>query len=338
MLVSIIMPVYNQEAYLAASLDAVLGQSFKNIEVLAINDGSTDKSLSILLKASKYDSRIKIVNQKNQGLLMANVNGIKHATGDYTCFFDPDDQIGPDFISNFIDELDQNYDFIALGVHILSDNSDNPFMLAEDKIFDKSELFKKADTFILDKHLALDKTFYVARWNKLYKTACLKNFVKEYASYKDVSIGEDSLFTFLLLCNSSKAKSCKKINSYYYIQHDNSMTHSLDYSSILKKNNITFDEFSSLLLLYKKSLVIAYHLYYAELSGALSHLIDKDYSLGREFYRSLLKNDRYVKALQLVCEYSNYKNMNALLQRHQCHPLMYAGARRMHKRIKKFMS
>ena len=90
-LVSMIIPIYNSSSYLKECLDSVLGQSLKNIEVLCINDGSTDDSLNLLQKYREKDKRIKIYNQKNQGAGAARNTGLKMATGKYVAFMDPDD-------------------------------------------------------------------------------------------------------------------------------------------------------------------------------------------------------------------------------------------------------
>lgn len=91
MLISVIIPVYNSEQYLCRCLDSVIEQSLKNIEIICINDGSTDNSLHLLQKYSKQDDRVKIYNQENQGAGAARNKGLKLATGKYVVFADPDD-------------------------------------------------------------------------------------------------------------------------------------------------------------------------------------------------------------------------------------------------------
>jgi len=90
--VTIIIPVYNMEAYIRECLDSVLSQTMKVIEVICINDGSTDSSLSILQEYEKRDKRIKLIDQKNQGVAASRNRGIKEAKGTYVTFIDPDDR------------------------------------------------------------------------------------------------------------------------------------------------------------------------------------------------------------------------------------------------------
>ena len=89
--VSVIIPVYNMEKYLAHCLDSVLGQTLEEIEALCINDGSADTSLDILKQYQQRDKRVTIIDQQNQGVAKARNNGIRQARGKYVIFMDPDD-------------------------------------------------------------------------------------------------------------------------------------------------------------------------------------------------------------------------------------------------------
>ncbi|MGL4672445.1 glycosyltransferase family 2 protein, partial [Cetobacterium sp.] len=90
-LITIIVPVYNVENYLEESIRSIINQTYLNIEILAINDGSLDNSLRILEKLSTQDKRIKIISQKNKGLSGARNTGIKYSKGKYLLFLDSDD-------------------------------------------------------------------------------------------------------------------------------------------------------------------------------------------------------------------------------------------------------
>jgi len=92
-LLSVIIPVYNVEPYLEQCLDSVINQTYKNLEIICINDGSTDNSLKILEKYQKKDSRIKLINQKNKGLSGARNAGLDVAKGEYIAFVDSDDYL-----------------------------------------------------------------------------------------------------------------------------------------------------------------------------------------------------------------------------------------------------
>ena len=95
-IVSIIVPVFNVEKYLEKCLDSLLNQTYKKIEIICINNGSTDKSGEILKQYSKIDDRIVIITQANQGVSVARNEGIKKAKGNYIMFVDSDDWIDKD--------------------------------------------------------------------------------------------------------------------------------------------------------------------------------------------------------------------------------------------------
>ena len=102
--VSVIIPVYNGEKFLKQCLNSVLKQTYSNLEIIAVDDGSTDNSASILNEYALKDSRIKIIkHEKNKGLYIGRITGVKNATGDYLCFVDADDEIAVDWI-RFIGE------------------------------------------------------------------------------------------------------------------------------------------------------------------------------------------------------------------------------------------
>lgn len=90
---SVVLPVYNVADYLRECLDSLINQTYSNLEIICVNDGSTDNSLAILQEYAAKDSRIKIINQENQGLGQTRTNGMPHATGDFISFIDPDDWI-----------------------------------------------------------------------------------------------------------------------------------------------------------------------------------------------------------------------------------------------------
>ena len=88
---SVIVPVYNTEKYLRECLDSIINQTFRDIEIICVNDGSTDKSLEILKEYALKDNRIKIIDKKNEGVAVARNEGIRIANGEFVCFMDSDD-------------------------------------------------------------------------------------------------------------------------------------------------------------------------------------------------------------------------------------------------------
>lgn len=109
-LISVIIPVYNAEKFLKQCLDSVLGQTYENIEVIVVNDGSLDGSLTILKSYAKKDNRIHIVDQENQGVAVARNVGLANAGGDYILFVDADDWVESDIAENLLTLLEETPD------------------------------------------------------------------------------------------------------------------------------------------------------------------------------------------------------------------------------------
>lgn len=126
--VSIIFPVYNAEHYLKKSIDSLLNQTFENFEILIINDGSTDHSLKILNEYASKDSRIKVLNQENRGLVSALNWGIKESLAPYIARMDADDISHPERIEKQLNYLESHPECVALGSWVIFiDNAGLPF-------------------------------------------------------------------------------------------------------------------------------------------------------------------------------------------------------------------
>lgn len=121
-LVSIIIPVYNVELYLARCLNSIINQSYKNIEIILINDGSTDNSGKICDEYAKKDKRIFVFHKENAGVSTARNFGIKKSTGEYIRFIDSDDDIPLDSTAELVQNmLQDNYDIVQGGFVVLND-------------------------------------------------------------------------------------------------------------------------------------------------------------------------------------------------------------------------
>ncbi|MDR0967922.1 MAG: glycosyltransferase [Rickettsiales bacterium] len=101
-MISVIIPVYKSEPYLVRCLDSVVGQTYRDLEIICVDDGSPDKSIDILKKYAKKDKRIKIIRQKNMGLSDARNNGFAAATGDWVHYLDSDDWIDNDYYEKML--------------------------------------------------------------------------------------------------------------------------------------------------------------------------------------------------------------------------------------------
>lgn len=111
--VSVIVPVYNVEEYIRECIKSIQVQTYSNLEIIVVNDGTKDKSIEIIKDLIETDSRIRVISQPNQGLSAARNTGIENATGKYVAMIDSDDKIKPDFIKHLFDVADsQNADIV----------------------------------------------------------------------------------------------------------------------------------------------------------------------------------------------------------------------------------
>ncbi len=182
--VSITVPVYNVEKYLEKCLDSLIGQTLKDIEIICINDGSTDNSLSILEKYAKKDSRIKIINQENQGIANTRNKSIKLAQGEYIGFVDSDDWVSCDFFEKLYNAaLKYEADIAAAGIIRATDKHEKMFL----------EFKKETVTNNTDKKFEIcdipDKSYVC---NKIYKLSKIRYFGLKFKN--DVTY-EDIIFT-----------------------------------------------------------------------------------------------------------------------------------------------
>ena len=105
LLVSIIIPVYNSEAFLDRCIQSVINQSYKNLEIILVNDGSPDSSKQICDNYAAIDNRIKVIHKNNGGLVSSRKAGLKLSTGDYVLYIDGDDWIELNLIEHYIDQV-----------------------------------------------------------------------------------------------------------------------------------------------------------------------------------------------------------------------------------------
>ena len=155
--VSIIIPVYNVAEYLPRCLDSVTGQTLKEIEIIAVNDGSTDRSLSILENYSQQDNRILILNKENGGLSDARNYAFPHIHGEYVGFVDSDDFVDPDMYEVMYNRaIKDDSDIVECNLHHTYDDSEDTEIGVH--ITDKQELIMNGRS---------------VAWNKIYKTSWL---------------------------------------------------------------------------------------------------------------------------------------------------------------------
>ena len=185
--ISVVVPVYNREQLVAACIESILNQTYKNFELIIVDDGSTDKSYEICKKYQSADKRISIIKQKNSGVSIARNQGIENAKGEYICFVDSDDTVSPDILKSYTEQLQTKaYDLIVCGFYNATQNHKVEYYELPDREINNLKDFWNNFGNLLHINLLRSPV------NKLYKKSILnENKIRFDAN---TQIGEDALF------------------------------------------------------------------------------------------------------------------------------------------------
>lgn len=227
MSVSIIVPVYNVEKYLRKCLDSLCAQDDCVEEIILINDGSTDGSLSVCEEYAEKNRRIKLINQVNKGVEEAVYAGMVAAKSEYIGFVDGDDYIDALMFKKLYDKITQTQaDFIICGYNRVDENynilSQYRLDWLQQEVFEKNDGVFSADFL---PRLQGKEFMSYARWNKLFKREQLLN--NPFCRPHGLKVGEDTAMVYSMLFSSSKV-ACIDECLYYYVQRTGSIVHSFD--------------------------------------------------------------------------------------------------------------
>ena len=214
-LISIIVPVYQVEKYLEKCINSIIAQTYKNLEIILVDDGSTDNCPAICDRFQKEDARIKVIHQQNGGLSHARNAGLEIATGDFIGFVDSDDWIEPNMYEILMSALQDTGAEIAV-CNRQTEISDSKYLPANITSC-KRKLYssKEALRLIINGRGNIRNTV----WNKLYKRTVLSNI-----SFPEGKIYEDLLWTPLVIGNA-KLIVCMDSPLYHYLNRTDSLSH-----------------------------------------------------------------------------------------------------------------
>ena len=278
-MVSVIIPIYNAEEYLCDSLTSILNQTYKDLEIICIDDGSTDKSVDIVNDFINKDKRIKLIMQENKGPGIARNKGLDEATGDYVTFVDADDKLPEDAIKLLYNAItDGDYDVVLGSYKSFMDN-------------DKGELVEPI------KNLSRFDMFFksLSVWGRIYKKDILTNIL-----FEDLKYGEDSVFLADVYLKNPKIKAISDI-VYYWLRHERSnkptLTHQYNeglFNAQLKSSNLLKDRFNKNIdsITYEDSLYLN------------RHLVNTTY-----YFKSILNNSN-IKDINLKEYYEYVSSLN----------------------------
>ena len=219
--ISVIVPVYNVETYLDKCVDSIVVQTYRNLEIILIDDGSTDSSPAICDAWAKRDLRIKVIHQDNSGAAVARNNGLQVASGEYIGFVDSDDWITDTMYNDMIESILQtNADVAFTGYERVLENGER---IAHK--YTMSGTCDRKETIIA----SLKGGYFVTIWNKLFSRQICMNH-GDFIKFEPFLCGEDEHWLMRVLANAKKAYLIDK-NYYYWRVRGGSITYKKeDYS------------------------------------------------------------------------------------------------------------
>lgn len=221
-MISVIVPIYNVEEYLPTCIESILNQTYKNLEIILVDDGSTDNSGKICDEYAKRDNRCIVIHQQNKGLSEARNSGFKYATGKYISFIDGDDYIHPQMFETLYEALQKgDYDFSMVTFKqveqykkedfIASINNNNTFIVTGLNLMRR--LYN-----INDPILKWSEINFQVVWNKLYKKSLINDLKFKQTGTEDTEFNNKVYI---------KTNSAILINMplYHWVQRPSSITH-----------------------------------------------------------------------------------------------------------------
>ncbi|WP_289128222.1 glycosyltransferase family 2 protein [uncultured Clostridium sp.] len=205
--ISIIVPVYNCDKYLERCIDSILKQTFKDFELILLNDGSVDRSLDICKSYEGVDSRVRVISHKNMGVSKTRQKGLKLAKGNYIAFIDSDDRIELEYLEKLYEAIaDENVNVVCC-----NSNDSNP---------SNEDIYIKNDEYISENYKLLEAYFEKKRyayciWGKLFKKQDLDKVI-----FPEMKYSEDAYVVQTIFSNSDGVK-LLKYAGYYYTDNPN---------------------------------------------------------------------------------------------------------------------
>lgn len=215
--VSVIMPIFNAADYLRPALDSVISQTLRDIEIICVDDGSTDNSLEILKEYQQNDERIRIVTETNAGPALARNNGIRRARGEYIAFLDDDDFYEPRFLEALYDMAKEHDLDVAISDYDIYNMRRSTFQKAAPE--DHEEIFEQGR--VTSKSEYPDHIFSSTNgsaWNKLFRRSFVVN--KELKFLPDVKMYEDVYFVVTALSLAERIEKHPSVLVHHRVHDD----------------------------------------------------------------------------------------------------------------------
>lgn len=322
-LISIIMPVYNAEKYLNRSIESIMNQTYNNIEIILVNDGSTDNSLEICTNYQEKDNRIKLINQENKGVSFARNKGIDESTGDYIMFIDSDDYIEKNMIEDMVEKIiEDDIDLIISGIKM--SYIKNGQVIQEEKYQLKDKMYT-IEEMLNDILIDIDLICICGPCCKLYKTEIIKNNRIKFTN--EFTMGEDTWYN-LDYIDACTGKVVTMSNIYYnYMRENPDSLFTKYHDDYIKVTEKVYNKFLNLLERklnsetidrYEKNYI--FNLVYA---NSINFKYDTTHKKKIEDLEYSLKNKVVVNGIKKIKTDGIKEKIFAFLIKHKCKYILY---------------
>lgn len=311
-LISIIIPVYNAEKYLPQCLDSIIHQTYSNLEIICINDASTDGSLKILNQFAQGDRRVYVVDKPNEGVSRARNSGLQMATGQYVMFVDADDWIDADTCEKSLAAMDNNQADIVMWSYVSEyGTSRSPkTIFPENCVFDRREVLNKLHRRLIGivaeelEHPELADSISPV-WGKLYKRSLIEQSGATFIDLAEIGTYEDGMFNLETFFYANKVVYLKQCLYHYRRNNTASVTSGyreelFDLWQNLYQRMAQYIQEKKLPPIYEEAL---HNRIALSLLGLGLNITESDYSIGKKMtlLKEILNDGRYRAA---------YKQMN----------------------------
>lgn len=218
--VSIIVPVYNTEKYLRQCVDSILNQSFKDFELLLVDDGSKDASGTICDDYAAHDDRVRVWHQENQGVSVARNVGLEHAQGEWIYFPDSDDIIVENAFETMIKMVSDSVDYVICGYEVYDEDGNCTYAITE-----RNQRVITREDALMEMFAPTDYRYQGYLWNKLFRASIIKDNNLRFV--KGIKFNEDRLYDVEYLCRIKGNVAYSTTPVYHYIERSNSAMASL---------------------------------------------------------------------------------------------------------------
>lgn len=221
MKLSVIVPVYNAEKYLRRCLDSLVEQTLDDMQIILINDGSTDDSSEICKEYEERYDNIEYLNKRNEGVMAAWIDGVKVSEGEYIGFVDADDYCEADRFEQFIKSAEKTQADIIIGGHRkIGGDGDISNAIYRGSI--SPGVYEGEDLEYIKTIYFKEPYFSALRWEKVTKAVLIKNNISNFNT--EIALGDDIIFTLATLLDAKKLSVIENYG-YYYRYNDSSITH-----------------------------------------------------------------------------------------------------------------